>query len=333
MRSARRARGGFTLVEMLVVVGILVVLTSLLIVGLRTSVEKAKNQNTKALIGRIKTALESYHADFRDYPPDGYDAERVGEALPHVDGVFVGIPVAGGQPRRLKATASLMYFLCRPLVSLSFRGDASSGDPRNRVYKSVGPYLEELSESNFSRPQATRSDGSVVAFRPDFPWIANDFWDAPGNMRLCEIIDAYGRPLCYDRVRAFDRASPGATNVFFQPDRFQNTGGAATSGKGYGVHPDTVYMENSMPLFDEDEAYRGPDGYAEFVAGLSQVDRVRYHNDPRFVPNYVYVYPTGGSSTGGTSTSQLEPKYIGGYDLWSYGRSYMDPTDDIGSWE
>lgn len=329
MRVARSARGGFTLVEMLVVVGILVVLTSLLIVGLRTSVEKAKNQNTKALIGRLKTALESYHADFRDYPPDGYDTE--GGVVPNNDGVPVGIPVAGGQPRRLKATSSLMYFLCRPLVSLSFRGDVSSSDPRNRVYKAVGPYLKELGESNFSRPQATRADGSVVAFRPDFPWIANDFWDSPGNMRLCELVDAYGRPLCYDKVKAYDRANPGLTNAFYQPDRFQNTAGAA--GKGYRVHPDTNYMESSMPLFDEDETYRGPDGFAEFVAGRDQLQRLQYHNDPRFVATYVFVYPAGASGGAGTPTNQLEPKYIGGYDLWSYGRSYMDPTDDIGSWE
>ena len=37
--------------------------------------EQQRHAGTRALLERLKVGLETYHAEFRDYPPDGYDAE------------------------------------------------------------------------------------------------------------------------------------------------------------------------------------------------------------------------------------------------------------------
>lgn len=70
MRRIRTARPriGFTLVEMLVVLGILVVLVSLVAPRIIGSQKKADIKATKTQIGMIKAALEHYALDTKTYP-------------------------------------------------------------------------------------------------------------------------------------------------------------------------------------------------------------------------------------------------------------------------
>lgn len=70
MRRTRMApaRGGFTLVEMLVVLGILVVLVSLVAPRIIGSQKKADIKAAKTQIGMIKAALEHYALDTKGYP-------------------------------------------------------------------------------------------------------------------------------------------------------------------------------------------------------------------------------------------------------------------------
>ncbi len=62
------ARLGFTLVEMLVVLGILVVLVSLVAPRIIGSQKKADIKAAKTQIGMIKAALEHYALDTKSYP-------------------------------------------------------------------------------------------------------------------------------------------------------------------------------------------------------------------------------------------------------------------------
>jgi len=70
MRRTRFARvhRGFTLVEMLVVLGILVVLVSLVAPRIIGSQKKADIKAAKTQIGMIKAALEHYALDTKSYP-------------------------------------------------------------------------------------------------------------------------------------------------------------------------------------------------------------------------------------------------------------------------
>lgn len=319
-RSSARSARGFTLIELLVVLAIILVLVGLLAAGLSSAKTKAKEKSTRALIGRVQMALESYFSEFRDYPPDGYDLEVPGTT---VEGVPLGSP-----PRRLKGTAALMYFLCRPLVKVNYMGSPNQPvDDRNYRFTPVGPFMTMTGTGNYSRGRGS-DDPADLVFDPGFVWTggprATAFWDAPGNMRWCELTDSYYRPLCYDKVK-----TDGAK--YFQPNRFHRLGGSGAAGTGHLVHPDQDFMQNEMPVFDEEELVCPLD---DPTHNTTQPANTRYtwHVDPRFKPG---VAADDGccpnSLTTGTATSHA-PRNVGGYDLWSFGSSYTNPRDDITSW-
>lgn len=69
-RAALRAtQGGFTLMELLVAMGIIAVLAGLLIPVMGSARRSAATKATKALLERIKLACEAYSTDFGDFPP------------------------------------------------------------------------------------------------------------------------------------------------------------------------------------------------------------------------------------------------------------------------
>lgn len=318
-------RRGFTLIELLVVLAIILILVALLAAGLGTAREKAKAKATRALIGQIQTALENYFSEFRDYPPDGYDVEVPGT---NTQGVPVGHP-----PRNLKGTAALMYFLCRPLVKVTYMGTPVPGevpDRRNYRYTTVGPFLTLAGTGNFTRG---RDDDPEGPFDPAFVWAdpsgggggkAHQFW-VTRQMTRCEITDAYFRPLCYDKVKA-------NTPKYFQPDRFHYINvGTGVGGMGYNVHPDVDYLRDQMPVIDEDE-FVCPTDDPNHKTTAAPADRYKWSVDPRLKPDK--VAPDGccpNNITRGTAETHA-PRNVGGYDLWSYGRSYTNPRDDITSW-
>lgn len=328
----------FTLVELLVVVAIIFILVALLAAGLGKARESAKSKASRALVGRLQVALENYHSEFRDYPPDGYDQESpVGAGVTAVTnaGIDVGVAVDASGPRKLKGTALLMYYLCRPLIKLTYMGapplPGENRDRRNEVSTAVGPFLT-LNGSNYSRGRP-EDNTSVETFDPGFVWTGPagsksfEFWDTRG-MKLCEIIDAYGRPLCYDKVKT-------AAAKYFQPDRFHNglEGGSSTGGKGTAAHTDIDYMQSEMPVFDDDElACPTGDLTHGAPAGLDGTLRYLYHQDPRFIPAQRGADGCNPYSKKLGTASTHAPKNVGGYDLWSFGKAYTNTNDDITSW-
>lgn len=60
---------GFTLLELLVVIGIISLLSTILISGIASARKNAKVLATRTLISTIQAGLESYYAVYGDYPP------------------------------------------------------------------------------------------------------------------------------------------------------------------------------------------------------------------------------------------------------------------------
>ncbi len=99
-KSGRRARhAGFTLVEVLVVLAILVLVASLVVPRILGYQKKADVRVTQTQIGQLRVALESYASDCKDYPTteDGLEAlvsrppdlpERIAWGpKPYIDGI------------------------------------------------------------------------------------------------------------------------------------------------------------------------------------------------------------------------------------------------------
>jgi len=64
----RSSRGGFTLVELLTVIAIILLLASLVIGGMLLSKEKQRQEKAKVQVHLLSNALEQYKADNGSYP-------------------------------------------------------------------------------------------------------------------------------------------------------------------------------------------------------------------------------------------------------------------------
>ncbi|MCW8129028.1 MAG: type II secretion system protein [Planctomycetota bacterium] len=70
-----------TMLELLVVIGIISLLMAAIFGMTSRMRSRAKASTAKSLIETCQNALESYHLDFREYPPDAFGAYNGPEAL------------------------------------------------------------------------------------------------------------------------------------------------------------------------------------------------------------------------------------------------------------
>lgn len=131
-RQRVRRREGFTLVEIIVVMAILVMLFGLVAVSLSAYLGSAARSATIARISKLELFLDEYKSLTGDYPPDGIDSpERTKDGVP------------------LKGSACLYYYLSRPVVVQ----DNIGGRKIPREYPPVGTFKEsELSPEDSDYP-------------------------------------------------------------------------------------------------------------------------------------------------------------------------------------
>jgi len=86
-RSLSLQRQGFTLIEMLVVIGIIGVLLAIILPTIFATNKAANRKRTQADLGTVQMALEEYRKDFKDYP-----RQQVANRAEHILGCADGAP-------------------------------------------------------------------------------------------------------------------------------------------------------------------------------------------------------------------------------------------------
>jgi len=106
----RGGRNGFTLIELLVVISVIGILASLIVGVSGVATSKARVSQVQALLNKVGTAIDTYHADFGSYPPDSRFSNGLSNtatnqlfyeltgSVAQADGTY--LPQGGGQPIR-----------------------------------------------------------------------------------------------------------------------------------------------------------------------------------------------------------------------------------------
>lgn len=150
MRNARR---GFTLIEMLIVVGIIGFLIAMIVNVFINASGGAKVKATKALIEKIGIALARYEGELRSLPPDtGYDMPFGTKTMKNPE----------GETEILYDTGALWRYLGRKLEVR--RADGS-------VAKVVGPF------TSFSESELRQYDDMV--YSGERSYYVCDAWGNP----------------------------------------------------------------------------------------------------------------------------------------------------------
>lgn len=266
-RPARARRGalGFTLVEMMVVVGIIALLIAIVVPAISQARTSAKVASTKATIGVMETGLDMYRTDSAlggSYPPSG---PRVQQAIsPHTGGdIYIGgantlawalvgadmqgtpgfqdlngngywyDDTAGGASDDPEYRAENLY----AVYPLNYAADASlAGKPAHKRY---GPFVD-VSKMSFP----TLQGGG------DEPFVLDGIEGASTENRLGTVcfLDAFGQPVLYYRanpagVRMTDfnqfGGRGGVPVIYNEQDNAHITGSMDTSflGMDFGAGP------------------------------------------------------------------------------------------------
>ncbi|NUN47330.1 MAG: prepilin-type N-terminal cleavage/methylation domain-containing protein [Candidatus Brocadiae bacterium] len=111
----RRHSSGFTLLEMLVVIGVIGFLAAALVVAAVGLKARANIEKTSAMVRRLDTGCEAYHTRFQDYPGN----------------------YAKGAVPSISDDVTLYEYLAKPLVGIE--GYTTAGAPKK---KNLPPFVE-----------------------------------------------------------------------------------------------------------------------------------------------------------------------------------------------
>jgi prepilin-type N-terminal cleavage/methylation domain-containing protein len=301
-----RCRPGFTLVELMTVVAIIVLLIGVLIPTLSTARSQAKKATTSALLSSIGSGCEMFKGDFGHYPQSrGYNpfesdpvvlmgAQWLGLQLVGADGrgfVEPSLKNDANDDRVIDALDWLDWYALEP----------------TREYTRNGPYADVDAKQ-------TRTVWRILQENPDVVGIPDLLvGDPPGqggtsvwnNGRLPFFVDAWEYPVIYyaanPRVEApFTTGTPGPEFVVGRYDQSDNacfTGSNGNNGRfpanspgwdltGTAANPQNYRHPLGEFEYTKDQTERPePDTFENFVYNEEIFDSTRVGDGGRIWPH------------------------------------------------
>lgn len=213
IRSPRRRRAGFTITELLIVIGIIILLIGILLPALGKVNERAKVAETNATMEEFAKACEAFRQEFGFYP--GLVPEEILAADPRLSstenallhlmggGIRPDDPLYDNPPAAPDGTA---------WETISLGSGANAYEIKiNRYFFGRGPRIGGKEYPPFFSPRGDEiapASGQV------------DPGGAPDTLNLPDLIDAWGQPIMYVRsVRNVGELVGGVTGA--NPPRTQ----------------------------------------------------------------------------------------------------------------
>lgn len=226
-RAGRRDDRAFTLIEMLVVMGIIAVLTAAVVVATSTVLEQQKVRNTRTVLQIVSDAVEefkreqtaagtitknrAYQKRFGLFPPD--ELEWFTPASPSGSPMLPGGAIMFPDPQGNNGYNEMRFF--------TDGTDADAEEFRDQVAMIVA--IEELGDASAAMLDRLhdRSRKSVNNVATNQPGVyvdrnADGRWDG-GDRQVEYIIDAWGMPISYLAQRDFQEETGTATESTNHP--------------------------------------------------------------------------------------------------------------------
>lgn len=191
-----RSRRGFSITELLVVIGIIVLLVGLLLPALAAAQQKGRATQTNAVMEQFRAACESFHQKFGFYP--GAVPEAVLTADPRISGTENAILHLMGGFLRQEDDPGLYAQTTGPdWKEIVFSGPSGQYRLKVNVFEiGKGPRIGGQQYLPFFSPK-----GSELRALPGQYLTEEDFSDGyqADSLRLPDLVDGWGQPIIYVR--------------------------------------------------------------------------------------------------------------------------------------
>lgn len=191
---AIRARGGFSLTEMLVVIGIIALLLGILLPALSAVQERARKTETENLLNEFGKACETFQQQFGFYP--GLVPEAILANSPLISGTenallhLCGGGISQDDPRYNDAT-----FNGWTVITFNVPGGGTFSIKVNAAKVGEGPRIRGVQYKPFFTPAADKlapvPGQSLASPSPD-PYASDPY-------KLPDLVDSWGQPVIYMR--------------------------------------------------------------------------------------------------------------------------------------
>jgi len=164
-------RGGFTLVEMLTVIGIIVLLVAILLPVVSAVRTKGHVADTQAMLSRIASGIEAYYADFRAYPGPLHNYQIYGGGMPvQIDKVKDTTKITQSENLVLGLLGGLVYTDNKLTFDPTAVGNGPISLNRSNP-KKYRAYMDKvsLSEGDYKDEAGDADDTEIPEFVDRFP--------------------------------------------------------------------------------------------------------------------------------------------------------------------